>query len=100
MFDSTSRYAALNTSTIEVPVGDGTTRTVRYVQRRIIPPVGNAPTVIEHTVTQGDRIDNITARYLGDPTAFWLICDANNVLRPNDLTDPAGRVIKIVLPQI
>jgi hypothetical protein len=100
MFDLTSRYYGLKTSTIEMPVGDGTTRTVPYAQRRIIPPDGNSPTVIEHTVTQGDRIDNITARYLGDPTAFWLICDANNVLRPNDLTDSAGRIIKIVLPQI
>jgi hypothetical protein len=98
MFDSNSRYYGLNTSTIEVTVGDGTTRTVRYVQRRIIPPNGNSPTVIEHTVTEGDRIDNIAARYLGDPTAAWLICDANNVLRPNDLTEKIGGVIKIVLP--
>lgn len=100
MFDSTSRYYALNTSTFNITDSDGTTRTVRYVQRRIIPPAGNALTVIEHTVTAGDRIDNITARYLGDPTAFWMLCDANNVMRPNDLTDNPGRIIKIVLPQL
>jgi len=100
MFDSTSRYYQLNTSTLEATDSDGTTHTVRYVQRRIIPPANNGLTIIEHTVTEGDRIDNITTRYLGDPTAFWLICDANNVLRPNDLTDTFGQVIKIVLPQI
>jgi hypothetical protein len=100
MFDSTSRYYKLNTSTINLTNSDGTTRTVRYVQRRIIPPVGSALTVIEHTITEGDRIDNITARYLGDPTAYWLICDANNVIHPSDLTDTPGRVIEIVLPQI
>ena len=100
MFDSTSRYYSVPQSTIEVTDSDGTSHTVRYVQRRIIPPADNALTVIEHTVTEGDRLDNITARYLGDPTAFWLISDANNVLRPNDLTDTIGRVIKIVLPQI
>lgn len=100
MFDPTSRYYSLNTATREVTDSDGSVRTVRYVQRRIIPPADNAPTVIEHTVTEGDRLDNITARYLGDPMAFWLICDANNVLRPNDLTDTVGRVIRIVLPQI
>jgi hypothetical protein len=100
MFDSTSRYYSVPQSTIEVTDSDGTLHTVRYVQRRIIPPADNALTVIEHTVTEGDRLDNITARYLGDPAAFWLICDANNVIRPNDLTDTIGRVIKIVLPQI
>lgn len=100
MFDSTSRYYKLNTSTINLTNSDGSTRTVRYVQRRIIPPVGSALTVIEHTITEGDRIDNITARYLGDPTAYWLICDANNVIHPSDLTDTPGRVIEIVLPQI
>ena len=100
MFDSTSRYYQLNTSTINLTNSDGTTRTVRHVQRRIIPPATSALTVIEHTVIQGDRIDNVTARYLGDPTAYWLICDANNVMLPNDLTDSPGRIIKIVLPQI
>jgi hypothetical protein len=100
MFDETSRYYNIDTKTIDITGADGSTRQVRYVQRRIIPPPDDALTVIEHTVTQGDRLDNIAARYLGDPTAFWLVCDANNVMRPNDLTDAIGRVIKIVLPQV
>lgn len=100
MFDSTSRYASLNTATINMPNPDGLIRTVRYVQRRIIPPVDDSLTVIQHTVTQGDRLDNITARYLGDPTEFWLVCDTNNVLRPNDLTDTIGHMIKIALPRL
>ena len=100
MFDETSRYYNIDTKTIDITDADGSTRQVRYVQRRIIAPPANSLTVIEHTVTQGDRLDNITDRYLGDPTEFWLVCDANNVMRPNDLTDTIGRVIKIVLPQI
>lgn len=100
MFDTTSRYYNIGIANVEVPNGDGTTRTVRYVQRRIIPPADDGLTVIEHTVTAGDRLDNITARYLGDPTEFWLVCDANNVLRPNDLTDTIGQVIKIALPRL
>lgn len=99
MFDSTSRYNGLKSSTIAIPAGDGTTRTVRYVQRRIIPPPDDSLAVIEYTVTEGDRLDNIAAFYLGDATAFWMLCDANNVLRPNDLTDEVGRVVKIMLPQ-
>lgn len=100
MFDSTSRYYNIKIATVDVPNGDGTTRTVRYVQRRVIPPPDNGLTVIEHTVTGGDRLDNITARYLGDPMEFWLVCDANNVLRPNDLTENIGGIIKIELPRL
>jgi len=100
MFDQTSRYSNIPTATVDIIGSDGMTRQVRYVQRRIIPPMDNALTIIEHTVTDGDRLDNITARYLGEPTEFWLVCDANNVLRPNDLTDTIGRVIKITLPNL
>ncbi len=100
MFDSTSRYYNIKIATIEVPNNDGTTRMVRYVQRRVIPPADEGLTVIEHTVTEGDRLDNITARYLGDPTEYWLVCDANNVLRPSDLTGTIGRFIKIALPRL
>ncbi|GAC1633736.1 MAG: hypothetical protein NVS4B7_20690 [Ktedonobacteraceae bacterium] len=100
MFDTNSRYYTLPTATIDIPNGDGSTSTVRYVQRRIIPPPDDGITVIEHTVTQGDRIDNITFRYLGDPLAFWLVCDANNVMQPSDLTDTIGRVIQIALPRL
>lgn len=100
MFDSTSRYANVPTATIDLTNPDGSVQTVRYVRRRIIPQVDPSLTAIEHTVTQGDRLDNITARYMGDPTAFWLICDTNNVLRPNDLTDTIGRVIEIALPRL
>ena len=98
MFDKTSRYYNVGTATMNLTESDGTTRQVRYVQRRIIPPVGNSILFVEHTVTQGERLDNITALYLGDPTQFWQICDSNNVLRPNDLIDEVGRVINIVLP--
>jgi nucleoid-associated protein YgaU len=47
---------------------------------------------------QGDRLDNLAARYLGDPEQFWKICDANNVLRPDELTEEIGRVVRIALP--
>ena len=99
MFDSTSRYNGVQTATTTIPAGDGATRTVRYVQRRIIPPPDDSLTVIEYTVTESDRPDNIAAFYLGDPTVFWMLCDANNVLSPDELTGTIGRVVKIVLPQ-
>lgn len=98
MFDKTSRYYKVGVATKSVTQGDGTVRQVNYVQRRMIPPVDNSILLVAHTVTQGERLDNITALYLGDPTQFWQICDSNNVLRPGELTDEIGRVINIVMP--
>lgn len=99
MFDTTSRYFNLEIATISVPDSDDGTRTIRYVRRRIIPSAENLTTLLEHTVAQGERLDNITARYLGDPTQFWRVCDANNVLRPEELEE-IGRVVEIALPSI
>jgi hypothetical protein len=97
MFDPTSRYFAIETSTVAVPDADEGTREIRYVKRRIIPATETMQTLVEHTVTQGDRLDNVTARYLGDPTQFWRVCDANNVVQPEELEE-TGRVVKIALP--
>ena len=51
-----------------------------------------------YTVRQGERLDNITARMLGDPLQFWRIADANNAMRPNELTEAIGRQLRITLP--
>jgi hypothetical protein len=98
MFDSTSRYVNVPTTTAGITGSDGITRTVRYVQRRIIPPANDDLTVIEHIVEQGDRLDILAARYLGDPTLFWQICDENDALQPEALTERIGQIIKITLP--
>lgn len=97
MFDPGSRYAALGTMTTTVVDGEGTAREVRYVERRFIPPSDNMTTLVEHTVVQGERLDQISARYLGDPLQFWRICDANDALRPEDLTRQAGQIVRIAL---
>lgn len=99
MFDTNSRYFNLETATINVPDEEEGTREIRYVRRRIIPSAENQTTLVEHTVAQGERLDQITARYIGDPTQFWRVCDANNVLQPEELEE-TGRVIKIALPGV
>lgn len=99
MFDTTSRYSGLDTATITVPDASGDTRDVRYVRRRIIASTANQTTLVEHTVAQGERLDRITARYLGDPTQFWRLCDSNNVLVPEELEE-TGAVIAIAMPGI
>jgi len=99
MFDSTSRYYSIKTATISLPDGSGGTREIRYVRRRFIPPADDLTTLVEHMVSQGERLDQVTARYLGDPTQFWRVCDANNVQQPEELEE-TGRVITIALPNM
>lgn len=93
-FQPTSRYYAIETATYDL--GDGTL--VRYVRRRLLPPLDRFTLLQEHLVTEGDRLDNITARYLGDPEQFWRVCDANPVMRPDEL-EALGRRIRITLPE-
>jgi len=97
MFDPASRYANVPTAQLTEIGAGGQERKIAYVLRRIIPDV-TGTTLVQHTVIQGDRLDNVTARYLGDPLQFWRVADANGVLRPEDLTQQPGQVIRIVLP--
>ncbi len=92
MFSSTSRYAGIPTATVTVPAPDGTQRTVTYVRRRLLPRPQEHTVLMEHTVQPGERLDHIAARFLADPTQFWRICDATDVLRPADLEVPQKRV--------
>jgi nucleoid-associated protein YgaU len=48
----------------------------------------------QHVVTAGERLDQIAARYYGDPLKYWLICDANDAIFPEDLLVP-GRILDI-----
>lgn len=93
MFSITSRYYGIATATLETPGGQ-----INYVRRRIVPPPENFALLLEHVVSEGERLDNITAQYLGDPEQFWRVCDANGAIRPEELVETVGRRIKITLP--
>jgi hypothetical protein len=97
MFDSTSRYAGCETAVMEVKEPDGSIREIRYVRRRFIQPADETTILVAHSVNQGERLDNITARYLGDPVQFWRICDANEVMDAGEL-EVIGKMIKIAMP--
>lgn len=98
MFETNSRYFNVETAKMTATGPDGQPRVVAYKRRRFIAPSAGSVTLVEHTVTRGDRLDLITARYLGDPTQFWRVCDANDVLRPDELTREVGIRIRIALP--
>lgn len=95
LFPPTSRYSGIDTKTIEAADG----RIIVYLQRRLLPSPNNFALLQEHVVTQGERLDNITARYLGDPEQFWRVCDPNAAMRPDELTETIGRRLRITLPE-
>ncbi|MGA3092418.1 MAG: LysM domain-containing protein [Terriglobales bacterium] len=96
-FPTDSRYYGSGTLSYTAPNG----RIITYLARRIVPQPGtpNFSTVATHTVKPGDRLDLIAARYLGDPLIFWLICDANGAIRPDQLVAKPGTVLNITMPQ-
>lgn len=98
MFDPTSRYAGCEIATHKETAPDGTAREIRYVRRRFLPSAQAMTVLVEHTVTQGERLDNITAKYLADPTQFWRICNANEAMDPGELEE-RGKSIKIAMPK-
>jgi len=93
LFAPTSRYYGIDVATIVV---QGVP--VLYLRRRFVPPPERFQLLQEHTVMQAERLDNITARYLGDPTLFWRLCDANRAMRPEELTETIGRKLRITMP--
>ena len=96
-FPTDSRYYGSSTLTYVTSTGE----TITYLARRIVPQPGapNFSTVAQHTVRQGDRLDLIAAKYLGDPLIFWLICDANGAIDPHDLVATPGKILNITTPQ-
>ena len=93
-YPPTSRYYGLAAIKLDRPGGE----TVIYLERRFVPSPDSFQLLQLHTVTQGERLDNIAAQNLGDPQAFWRICDANRAMRPEDLTETLGRKIRVTLP--
>jgi hypothetical protein len=94
-FPITSRYYGVETARLD-PVGG---KTVVFLRRRFVPSADRFQLLQNHKVVQGDRLDNITAGYLGDPEQFWRLCDANRAMRPEELTETVGRQLRITLPE-
>lgn len=57
--------------------------------RKIERPAKAFPYIIK----DGDRLDLLANRFYGDPTKFWLICDANEPMFPGDLLVTGKRII-------
>ncbi|HEX4961798.1 MAG TPA: hypothetical protein VF173_13225 [Thermoanaerobaculia bacterium] len=95
MFDSDSRYADLETAVLVTSDG----REVSYTRRRLLPQGAKLPLLVEVTLREGDRLDLVTARTLGEATQRWRVADANKALDPAELEGP-GRTLRVPLPSI
>lgn len=89
----TSRYYGF---TVNILTRDNGQK-VAYLQRRIIPQPEIYSNTLNYTVVEGDRLDNLASKFLGDPLLYWMICDANGAVDPDELTSPSqiGRQIQI-----
>lgn len=87
MFSRGSRYEAVSDA-VHV---DAAGREIAYKRLRLLPTTRG---VQAHLVMEGDRLDLLAFRYLGDPELFWRIADTNRVLRAEDLTaEPGARLL-------
>lgn len=93
------RYDTSEVASLTVPDSAGEIQPVRYLRRRFVPtPAAQAIPLAYHRVRRQDRLDLISQAYLGDPTAFWLIADANPVLDPDELTAPDAEDSTLIIP--
>jgi hypothetical protein len=95
MFDETSRYHHIETATYQAANG----QVITYKKRRFLPQGEQLPLLVEVTLSEGDRLDLVAVRTIGDPQQFWRICDANNTMNPFALTSEVGRTLRVPLPQ-
>jgi hypothetical protein len=100
VFDYTSRYYNLPETQHTLPSG----RIVTYKRRRFLPVAASLPLLAEVQPQQGERLDLLTWRTLGDPLQFWRICDANDVVDPFALIEESAneedaRRIRVPVPQ-
>ena len=95
LFTPSSRYHGLRTLTHT----DENGKEVAYLERRFLPDPDDFEDLREHSVIEGDRLDNLAYHYLGDPEQFWQIADANAAMHPDELTDEIDRPLRITLPE-
>ena len=95
MIDPSSRYATVGSTLYS----DAQGQQIAYLRRRFLPQGATLPLLTEVVVQDRDRLDLIAAHTLGVPEQFWRICDANNAMNPFDLTNEAGRILRVAQPQ-
>jgi len=78
MFFPGSRYAKLTPYSVMLPTGT-------VVQATRLPTPGLAAVLGYYRRGAGDRLDQISGRFLADATQFWRLCNANDAVVPDAL---------------
>lgn len=79
-FEKKSRYAGVNTYTV-------TDRRGREVTIVAVPNRPTQETLGTHLRRQGQRLDHLAQKYLGDATSFWRICEINDAMTADVLAE-------------
>lgn len=95
LLSPSSRYKNLPLGRRTLPNG----REVAFIRRRFPADPETMRPIAEHLSADADRLDRLAATYLGDPTLFWRICDANLALHPDDVLREPGVRILIAVPE-
>jgi hypothetical protein len=95
LFPSTSRYYGIGSALLQTADG----KTVVYLKRRFLPQPDTLALLQEHSISGGDRVDNLAEQYLGDAEQYWRLCDGNGAMHPAELTEIVGRILRITLAE-
>ncbi len=87
LFDAKSRYAKQPLMTVT----DGRGRSVAVV---VPPPAPDQGLLGIHVRRQSERLDHLALRYLDDPHGYWRICEINDVM----LAEQLSEVIEVEIP--
>jgi hypothetical protein len=99
-FPPTSRYAGAGVSTYEATPAPGQDPVpVAFLSRRLVPKPERFALLYEYSCVEGDRRDNLASTHLSDPELWWRLADANGVIDPALMTEPAGRRLRITLAE-
>lgn len=88
---SRGRYRSTPSATF---VSEGAT--ICWRSPRILPPLDEAPKDARTaSVRPGERLDQLAARLLGDPAAYYLLTDANPSLDPLRFVEERGALVTL-----
>ena len=90
MFNQKSRYYRIDDTSYTDPSGNE----IIYKKRRFLPQPEKFSSLAEYKVAKGQRLDQISASTLGDPSFYWKLGDANAAFSLTDL-EQAGEILRI-----
>jgi hypothetical protein len=101
-FPPTSRYYGIEVATFTAEDSGGASAPipVPFLRRRFLPQTDGFVLLHEYRVAAGDRPDLVAARELGDPEAYWRLCDANGAMHPDDLLGTVWRALDATVPAV